>query len=90
MKTAGIRLLFFNVFFMALQPCLCGQSTAQIRGEVLGPQGAVIIGATVNLLSLERARKTETDEKGKFEFLDLPLSTHELQVRQAGFMLVPV
>src|SRR5258708_12140652 len=50
-----------------------------IRGVVLDPRGAVIIGATVDLLSLERARKTETDGSGKFEFLDLPLSTHDLR-----------
>jgi hypothetical protein len=40
-------------------------------------------------LSLEKARKTETDENGEFEFLDLPVSTYELQVRQAGVVPVP-
>jgi hypothetical protein len=45
---------------------------------------------TLNLLSLQRARKTETNENGKFEFLDLPLSSYELQVRQAGVVQVPV
>jgi hypothetical protein len=90
MKTAGLRLLFVNMFFMALQPFLCGQSTAQIRGVVRGPHGAVFKGVTLNLLSLERARKTETDENGKFKFLDLPLGTYELQVRQAGVAQVPV
>jgi hypothetical protein len=83
-------MVFSNVLFVAPLPCLCGQSTAQIRGVVRGPQGAVLSGVTLDLLSLEKARKTETDEKGKFEFLDLPLSTYELQVRQAGFVQVPV
>lgn len=77
------------MFFVIPLPCLYGQSTAQIRGVVRGPQGVVIIGAKVNLLSLERARKTITGGSGKFEFLDLPLSTYELQVSQAGFTLEP-
>ena len=89
MKIAALCLLFSNVFCVVPLPCLYGQSTAQIRGVVRGPQGIVIIGAAVNLLSLERARTTKTDESGKFEFLDLPLSTYELQVSQAGFTLEP-
>jgi len=89
-KIAALCLLFSNVFFVASLPCLYGQSTAQIRGVVRDPRGAVIIGATVNLLSLERARKTKTDENGKFEFLDLPLSTYDLQVSRAGFTHEPV
>jgi hypothetical protein len=89
-KIAALCLLFSNMFFVAALPCLCGQSTTQIKGVVRDPRGAVIMGATVDLLSLERARKTETDESGKFEFLDLPLSTYELQVRKAGFTLGPV
>jgi len=44
----------------------------------------------VNLLSLDSARKTKTDENGKFEFLDLPLSPYNLQVSQAGFTPEPV
>jgi Carboxypeptidase regulatory-like domain len=69
---------------------LITQSSAQIRGMVLDPHGAVIMGATVDLLSLEKARTTETDDSGKFEFLDLPLSTYDLQVRKAGFTRGPV
>jgi len=49
-----------------------------------------MVGITVSLLSVERARTTKTDESGKFEFLDLPLSTYELQVRQPGVKPVPV
>ena len=90
MKVAALCMLFSNAFFVLPLPCLSGQSTAQIRGVVRGPQGAVMIGVTLNLLSLERARKTKTDESGKFEFLDLPLSTYELEVSQAGFAPEPV
>jgi hypothetical protein len=89
-KIAALCLLFSNALFGLTPPCLCGQSTAQIKGVVRGPQGAVLKGVTLNLLSLERARKTDTDENGKFEFVNLPLSTYELQVRQAGVVQVPV
>jgi hypothetical protein len=61
------------------------QSTAQIRGVVRASQGFGIAGVTVNLLSVEKARNAKTDENGKFEFLDLPLNTYELEVSQAGF-----
>ena len=47
---------------------LYGKSNAQIRGVIRDPQGAVIVGATVNLLSLERARKTKTDENVNSSF----------------------
>jgi hypothetical protein len=39
---------------------------------------------------VEKARNAKTDENGKFEFLELPLSTYELEVSQAGFAQVPV
>src|SRR5882762_2470971 len=89
MKIAGLCLFFSNVFFVVFPSCVYGQSTAQIKGVIWGPQSAVMAGVTVNLLSVERARTTKTDESGKFEFLDLPLSTYELQVSQAGFTLEP-
>jgi len=90
MKIAGLCLFFSNVFFVVFPSCVYGQSTAQIKGVIWGPQSAVMAEVTVNLLSVERARTTKTDESGKFEFLDLPISTYELQVRQAGVKPVPV
>jgi hypothetical protein len=87
MKIGGLCLFMFSVAFPA---CVYGQSSAQIKGVIRGPQSAVIAGVTVNLLSVERARTTKTDESGKFEFSDLPLSTYELQVRQAGVKPVAV
>lgn len=90
MKIAGLCLFFSSAFFVAFPSCVYGQSTAQIKGVIRGPQSTVMTGVTLNLLSVERARTTKTDESGKFEFLDLPLSTYELQVRQAGVKLVPV
>jgi hypothetical protein len=88
-KVLALCLLFSNVLFVGPPPCLCGQPPAQISGVVRDPQGAAFKGATLILLSLQRARKTETDESGKFEFLDLPLGTYELQLRQTGVVQVP-
>jgi hypothetical protein len=87
MKIGGLCLF---MFFVAFPLCEYGQSTAQIKGVIRGPQNAVMAGITVNLLSLERARTTKTDESGKFEFTELPLNNFELQVRQAGIKPVPV
>lgn len=89
MKIAGLCLFFSSLFFVVFPSCVYGQSTAQINGVVRDPQSAGFKGVTLILLSLQRARKTETDENGKFEFLDLPLGTYELQVRQAGVVQVP-
>jgi len=90
MKTARLCLFFSYAFFVVFPSCAYGQSTAQIKGVIRGPQSLIMAGVTLNLLSAERARTTKTDENGKFEFLDLPLSTYELQVRQAGVKPVPV
>jgi len=90
MKIAGLCFFFSNSFFLVFPSCMYCQSTAQIKGVIRGPQSAVMVGITVSLLSVERARTTKTDESGKFEFLDLPLSTYELQVRQPGVKPVPV
>ena len=88
MKIGGLCLF---MFFVAFPLCEYGQSTAQIKGVIRGPQNAVMAGITVNLLSVERARTTKTDESGKFEFTELPLNNFELQVRQAaGIKPVPV
>lgn len=88
MKIGGLCLF---MFFVAFPSCEYGQSTAQIKGVIRGPQNAVMAGITVNLLSVERVRTTKTDESGKFEFTELPLNSFELQVKQAaGIKPVPV
>jgi hypothetical protein len=88
MKIGGLCLF---MFFVAFPLCEYGQSTAKIKGVIRGPQNAVMAGITVNLLSVERARTMKTDESGKFEFTELPLSNFELQVRQAaGIKPMPV
>jgi hypothetical protein len=89
-KIAALCLLFSNLFLLASPSGGSAQSTAQIRGVIRAPQGFGLAGVTVNLLSVEKARKAKTDENGKFEFLDLPLSTYELDVNQPGFAQVPV
>jgi hypothetical protein len=89
-KIAALCLLSSNFFLLASPSAVSAQATAQIRGVVRAPQVFGIAGVTVNLLSVEKARKAKTDENGKFEFLDLPLSTYELEVSQAGFAPVPI
>jgi Carboxypeptidase regulatory-like domain len=88
-KVPALCLLFSNVLFVVTPQCLCGEPTAQISGVVRDPQGTAFKGVTLILLSVQRTRKTETDENGKFDFPDLPLGTYELQVRQAGVVQVP-
>jgi len=71
MKIAGLCLFFSNVFFVVFPSCVYGQSTAQIKGVIWGPQSAVMAGVTVNLLSVERARTTKNRRKRKIRVFGL-------------------
>ena len=66
---------------------LVGQATSSIVGTVSDDSAAVIPGATVKL-SATRAgveRSTETDARGRFQFLQAAPGTYTLQVTMVGF-----
>ena len=47
--------------------------------------GAVVSGASLRLVSLDKVREAKSDEAGKFEFTDLPPGTYDLRVSSPGF-----
>ncbi|MBI3950804.1 MAG: TonB-dependent receptor [Acidobacteria bacterium] len=58
-----------------------------ISGSVIDPNGAVVVGATVELINLasNRIRSTKTDGSGKYEFTGLPDGRYRLVVKAAGY-----
>jgi hypothetical protein len=58
---------------------------ARVSGVVVDQTGAVITGASVSLLSLDRVREAITDESGQFEFSDLPLGSHDVRATHQWF-----
>jgi hypothetical protein len=80
--------------FLAIAVAMCGISawgqaisTAQIKGTVQDPTGAVIPGAEVKLTQtdtgLVRTATTETD--GSYVVTTLPIGPYRLEVSKAGF-----
>ncbi len=66
---------------------LIGQATSSIVGTVSDESGAIIPGATVTLSATGSGveRSTETDERGRFQFLQAAPGTHSLEFAKPGF-----
>ncbi len=87
------RLLHFVavfIFALALTPAAHGQSqitTGVIQGTVSDPNGAVVPGATVEVVNLDTnlTRNVTTDDDGRFSFLQLPSGRYSLNVTKEGF-----
>jgi hypothetical protein len=86
-KISGKVVLSFGLFFAAFVPTTTSSELpTPLAGVVLDQAGAVILGASVRLFSLQRVRETETDDiMGRFAFGDLLSGTYDLQVAHTGF-----
>jgi len=64
-----------------------GQATTSLSGTVTDPNGAVVAGATVTLthVGTRATRTVTTNERGFFNFPQLPPGTYDLRVEQTGF-----
>ncbi|HEV8591367.1 MAG TPA: carboxypeptidase regulatory-like domain-containing protein [Pyrinomonadaceae bacterium] len=64
-----------------------GGSTAEIKGRIADPNGAVVRGATVTLTDADKGtnRTAITDDQGEYRFLSLQPGTYKLKVEAAGF-----
>jgi Carboxypeptidase regulatory-like domain/TonB-dependent Receptor Plug Domain len=61
-------------------------TTGQIAGQIVDPQGAVMVGARVTLTSEAGVtRETASDGAGHYRFVLLPPGTYKLTVKAAGF-----
>jgi hypothetical protein len=66
-------------------PLAHSQSAATLGGVLLDKDGAVIVGASVNLYSKQKTLQTKSDWMGRFEFRDLSPGTYKLEAKQFGF-----
>jgi Carboxypeptidase regulatory-like domain len=62
-------------------------SSGTVSGQVVDPQGAVIVGAAVDLTdaSTDSRQSTLTNEVGRYLFLNVHPGTYDLAVAKAGF-----
>src|SRR5215475_14459255 len=77
-------------FAVMLFACACAsaqQITANIRGTVSDPSGAVVEGATVTARETETglARTATTDHAGNYVLLELPVGHYRLQIQATSF-----
>ena len=88
--TSSGRLLARGLGFSLLLPALALAQTesGKVIGTVRDPSGAVLPGAAVTLLSVERAasRRTATDAGGGYVFAGLVPGTYEVTAELSGFV----
>ena len=75
-------------FFFAFSALVLAQTaTTSLHGTVYDPQGAVVSGAvvTINNPATGFSRTTKSDNRGSYQFLELPPATYQLTVSASGF-----
>src|SRR5215510_10199062 len=78
----------FLFLLLAMMPAARAQTVSgQISGRVTDPQGAVIGGASVRLISdlTQQVREFVADESGSFVFVSLVPGDYSIRIEQAGF-----
>src|SRR5215469_10995898 len=73
--------------FVPGSPAWSQSSTTSLRGTIVDPKGAVVSGADVTLANTDTAfsRTVKTDDRGVFQFLEIPPSTYRLTIHASGF-----
>jgi hypothetical protein len=82
-----------RIFQVALAMCLVPLALAQqgsdgtVAVSVVDPSGSVVQGAQLELRdsATNELRKAETQEKGTYTFVNLPLGKYQLTVKKEGF-----
>ena len=73
---------------LAAAPTFAQQSRGRIVGTVTAPSGAVIEGAKVTISSealIGTSMTTETNNRGFFRFVLLPVGTYKIKIESAGY-----
>lgn len=91
MKKFLVGFLLFLCLFLINVSSIFAQATAtaELRGRVLDPNGAVIPGATVTATNNARGttRSVTTDADGNYVILSLQPSTYTVKVEATGFAM---
>ena len=86
-----MRLRLFSCFALCLVfviSCAAQEITADIRGTVYDPSGAVVSGATVQILNTDRnitERVIKTSTNGAYNAPVLPIGHYQIRVEAPGF-----
>jgi len=83
-QTQFVPIAFVLIFSIL---SLAQTATTSLRGTVSDPQGAVIPGASATLSNPATgfSRSTKTDDRGFYQFLQVPPGTYTLTVAKPGF-----
>src|SRR6202021_3200070 len=90
MSRLAISLVFLGLFLASPVATFAQSSSANagtVRGSVLDPSGAAILGATVEIQNpVSRYDKgIQTDSQGNFEFDNIPYNDYHLSASAKGF-----
>ena len=68
-------------------PVFSQQGTSTVRGTVKDPQGNVVAGASVKLISVANnaVRSAQTSDEGNFVFEAVQVGDYRLEVEASGF-----
>jgi len=84
------RCLACLVLLTVLSAALWGQASSSLRGTVADPKGAVLPGAKVTISDPQNgfARSAVTNDRGEYQFLQVPPSTYRVTVAAPGFAML--
>jgi hypothetical protein len=89
MKQAFARFFFFVlvIVFPVSALAQAGGATAEIKGTVTDPNGAVVAGAAVIATEAAKgvSRTTTSDDRGEYRLLSLPPGVYQVKVEAKGF-----
>lgn len=79
--------LLAGLLLLLAQAAIQAQTTGSLSGTVSDPNGATVVGATVNLKNnaTGEGRTTTTNDKGTFSFSNLNPGVYSVTVENAGF-----
>ena len=90
MKSQSLKGVLFGILVLLAAPSIWAQGvsgSASVAGTVTDTTGAVIPGATVVLLNVERGSEQEvsTNEAGNYAYPDITPGTYSVRVSSEGF-----
>src|SRR5579862_6568929 len=86
-RSASIVALFTAIAFLTTPSANAQQTLGGITGTVTDTSGAVVSGATVNMIGdqTKLSRTQTTNSSGSYLFVNLPIGNYTLSFEQAGF-----
>src|SRR5258708_7310321 len=86
-RCALVVAVFVAMVFLLIPSANAQQTLGGITGTVTDTSGAVVSGATVNLIGdqTKLSRTQTTSSSGSYLFVNLPIGNYTLSISQQGF-----